>query len=842
MRLFPLLLATLIALPALGGGLRAPFTGARMTGMTRNTTVLEYHGRVDTGGNLIDFSGSNLLTYSEQFDQAGTWTVGNSTISADQDLAPIGVATTVSDILQEDDTGASIHEVTADVAVTAGVVYSASVYVKANNRTWVRLVIDEAVADPTVSYNLSTGIVGTSTNTDKDGTHLVAGYRRCWFTWTASTTETVTFHIQVGEADNDVTFDGEDQDSLYLFGAQVSQNDRWRTGPGVYLRTAADPKPLHDLAPTNAPTQALVSLQSKYGNKLPARGYNGTNQEYSEAHHANFNVFDGDHTLTMTIMRDSAAAGDDYILQHGAFATAGMLFFAEAANWRASYHSGGVAANVLNSMTTADGCFHVVQLVRSSDTATLYVDGTAGTPVDVTTEGIDGNYSLFLGGTAAQWEGQIGYTRLDTEALPVDELNQQKDILLGMASWTGFQYPNWTFSRSTIAYGTFSAGEANPRHPKMSVFAVDIPRVAGRGGGVLIEGQGTNLCLQSEDFDTTWTKVELTSVDTNADVALDGTTTADGLVADADDESHGVSQAITLTAVDYTFSVYAKAGDQDWIYMADSKVVNATAYFNVDIGLIGTVGAGATAGIENLPDGWCRCWITYTGTVAAHTHLIYSAPADADNTFAGDASTTNTTLWGAQVELGMFPSSYIATTTTSATRTADDLSMDPHEAGTTRIVLPEEFNSTTYADKLTVYIEAKGLYASAADIGVTRRLINIGDSTSANNDFELYVHTDGRVYLSFTDNGGTVRTINSAVHTFYDSWFSVRVIVDFADLSRSELYVNETIDHATDANMTGTATFDTTDCLLRLGADRQGSVDGFNRIRKLRINLSEIRP
>jgi hypothetical protein len=189
------------------------------------------------------------------------------------------------------------------------------------------------------------------------------------------------------------------------------------------------------------------------------------------------------------------------------------------------------------------------------------------------------------------------------------------------------------------------------------------------------EPAGTNICLQSTDFTTTWGKINgPDTVTANALETVNREVEADSFTADTTSTQHGVTQVITLTAATYVFSVYAKKGDKDWLYLADSTVANCYSYFDLNNGATGTKGAGASvAGIKDMGDGWYRCWIVYTGTVAAHTHQIYTATADTVNTFAGDGSTKNTYVWGAQVELGNFPSSHIRTTTTSATRNKDEL-------------------------------------------------------------------------------------------------------------------------------------------------------------------------
>lgn len=190
--------------------------------------------------------------------------------------------------------------------------------------------------------------------------------------------------------------------------------------------------------------------------------------------------------------------------------------------------------------------------------------------------------------------------------------------------------------------------------------------------GYLSESQKTNLLLQSEDISTTWGQLDAgDTFSLNAIAAPNKETTADGLIADATDGSHGISQTATLTAATYTMSAFVKKGDQDWILVYDGTGTNF-AYFDISSGVVGTENS-ATGYIEDWGDGWFRCMIVYTGTAAAHSLYFRTAEADNDGSFSGDGSTVNTYVWGMQLELGDYASSYMPTTTGTVTRIADVL-------------------------------------------------------------------------------------------------------------------------------------------------------------------------
>jgi hypothetical protein len=192
--------------------------------------------------------------------------------------------------------------------------------------------------------------------------------------------------------------------------------------------------------------------------------------------------------------------------------------------------------------------------------------------------------------------------------------------------------------------------------------------------GYSAEGARTNLCLQSQTFDNaSWTKDNAT-ISADAIAAPDGTTTADKIVEAATTAQHRAYQSVALTAAAHTFSVYLKSGGRDWACIALTTGANNYAWFNLSTGSVGTVNVvyGSTATISSFGNGWYRCSITITTTAASWVPIVAAAESDNVFSYAGDV-TKGIYAWGAQVELGSFASSYIATTTIAVARNADVL-------------------------------------------------------------------------------------------------------------------------------------------------------------------------
>jgi hypothetical protein len=140
----------------------------------------------------------------------------------------------------------------------------------------------------------------------------------------------------------------------------------------------------------------------------------------------------------------------------------------------------------------------------------------------------------------------------------------------------------------------------------------------------------------------------------------------------------GVYQNFSATSgASYTFSVFAKKGDHNFIQLQNGGVGSgANSYANFDLEN-GTKSDGATitdAFIDDFGNGWYRCGITFsvssTATSNCSIDIIDSLSAGRNSTFTGSVG-DYFYLWGMQVEQGSYATSYIPTNGTSVTRVAD---------------------------------------------------------------------------------------------------------------------------------------------------------------------------
>jgi len=219
-----------------------------------------------------------------------------------------------------------------------------------------------------------------------------------------------------------------------------------------------------------------------------------------------------------------------------------------------------------------------------------------------------------------------------------------------------------------------------------TVDRLDIPRIDYTGGGcpsILLEPQRTNLLLRSQELDNgIWTKPN-TTISANAITAPDGTLTADKLVPNASLSAFKEiwQNVSTTTGQPYTFSIFAKAGEYTYLQLIGNGTGFGNFVFNVDLstGLETFYDASSSTvnsrGIINYGNGWHKVFIS-VNAISTSSNRLAPQVIPAEDSTRGVTWTSDGTsgfyLWGAQVEAGAYPTSYIPTTTASVTRLKDE--------------------------------------------------------------------------------------------------------------------------------------------------------------------------
>ncbi len=246
--------------------------------------------------------------------------------------------------------------------------------------------------------------------------------------------------------------------------------------------------------------------------------------------------------------------------------------------------------------------------------------------------------------------------------------------------------PTPSFSRAST--GTFfnSSGV-------LTSAAVNVPRfdhILSGGSwvsrGLLVEEQRTNSLTYSEDLtNAAWTKYQLT-ISGNAATAPDGTTTADKLLETAVSDYHVLYQNVSISSPK-SFSIFLKAAERSAAtisFDASGSTTYLAITFNLSSGTVSQEINNSTATyfatIASVGNGWYRCAVniltignldgTRGGRLATNTTATPTIGGYGLETYLGDI-TKGILAWGFQYEAGAFTTSYIPTTSSSATRSAD---------------------------------------------------------------------------------------------------------------------------------------------------------------------------
>lgn len=236
-----------------------------------------------------------------------------------------------------------------------------------------------------------------------------------------------------------------------------------------------------------------------------------------------------------------------------------------------------------------------------------------------------------------------------------------------------------TFTRATNATFFGSNGLLQVAGNNVPRFDYDPVTLAPRG--LLVEEQRTNLLTFSAEFDNAaWNNLSNATWSANQGIAPDGTLTADALVETTATGFHQYFRGVPgLTAgTGYVYSCFLKAGLRTQGRIQIDTIGTNGVYADFDlsngsIGLVTTYGTGATslgAGIAPAGNGWFRVWIGMSHATITTFFPQMFLRNSGSLSYAGVVANAML-LWGAQLEAGASPTSYIPTTSAAVTFNAD---------------------------------------------------------------------------------------------------------------------------------------------------------------------------
>ena len=212
----------------------------------------------------------------------------------------------------------------------------------------------------------------------------------------------------------------------------------------------------------------------------------------------------------------------------------------------------------------------------------------------------------------------------------------------------------------------------------------NVPRIDHFGGecpSLLLEPFRQNLQIRSQEFnDSAWTKTNCTITADN-EISPENLFNADKMQRTSTSGSYVYDFIyVGYGAKTYTSTVFVKQGVGDFFsfsagHTSSQKVDLQFQFSTKQIISYTTTGSflALNSKVEEFSNGWFRLFITYTTQGGSSGLLNYfSARSTAGNYLSTDINTNaNCYLFGAQVELAAYGSSYIATTSSTVSRIQD---------------------------------------------------------------------------------------------------------------------------------------------------------------------------
>ena len=239
--------------------------------------------------------------------------------------------------------------------------------------------------------------------------------------------------------------------------------------------------------------------------------------------------------------------------------------------------------------------------------------------------------------------------------------------------------PRITFSRGSI-------GTRVNRNRLIETVSANQPRfdydpVTGECKGLLIEESRSNLFTYSDDAATAWGIKSGLTVSANTDIAPDGNQTMDTLVEDAARNDKYLERQITVNAnQNITWSCYVKPLRRTNMFLViydgasySNNVQFRYEFSNQTLSFSGAFGTGTfgSYSVVYVGNGVYRMVLSGQPTTSASTSVkIRFGFVNQSSTYTG-TGVSAAAVWGAQLEAGAFPTSYIPTTASTVTRSAD---------------------------------------------------------------------------------------------------------------------------------------------------------------------------
>lgn len=173
-------------------------------------------------GLLIEEARTNLLTYSEQFDNAA-WTKNLASVTSDVTVSPSGIVD-ADKIIEA--VGVSDHSVYRNPTLLVNTAYTFSIFAKANTRTKIGIALGFTAyggISVRAHFNLITGTFITSANSPE--AYSIVDVGNNWYKISITKTTSVAGNGSVAvytlDESGAFTYNGDGTSGLYIWGAQL---------------------------------------------------------------------------------------------------------------------------------------------------------------------------------------------------------------------------------------------------------------------------------------------------------------------------------------------------------------------------------------------------------------------------------------------------------------------------------------------------------------------------------------------------------------------------------------------------------------------------------------------
>jgi len=338
-----------------------------------------------------------------------------------------------------------------------------------------------------------------------------------------------------------------------------------------------------------------------------------------------------------------------------------------------------------------------------------------------------------------------------------------------------------TFTRASTATRVNSSG-------LIESVATGVPRIDYTGGGcgkLLLEPQRTNLLLQSEAISTSPWILTRSNVTTNNTTSPSGTATADVLFANGTGSlGSWLRQVVSAITGAFSMSIYAKQGTSPFLQVRLDGL--GAVIFDLSNGTIkaSSVVVGSIVSVGS--DGWYRC--TISGTATGQTIPLFMV-GNSSMTLVNWFTTLGDSLylWGAQLESGSYPTSYIPTTTTAVTRVGDLATAQLVSSG-----VWDGESGTIFIDieDSTPFLRYGSISSQDRFFGVTSNYVGILSTATSN---FIYANTGG--FLSFGSTSANkfkfAITFNSTTAVLFINGVKVSTNSKDIRLAIREIYLSQ---------------------------------------------------